>query len=419
MKKRGYARLDIYIDTYNINDCDLVCKDYQLDIEVSNNQTLQVTAYVSNYSSTDIVGNIGVECQITNNVTNYCQTSTGIITGLSARETKDVTISFNISDCMPTEFNVLIKVDPNHLIPERNEENNEAETAYYYYKYQENYPVLINHHGALSERPLINVNDILLNGTKIQTSGSFCWERNNQPCMYSIPIMENERTDYIVNEYDDNSGNFVLTKINGDTGEDICSYQISGSYVFVHKYCLGDITGDGEDELILLYGSPCNNLIIFSLDGTCLFDNLSNVKDIAIGDRDNDGKNELFISRSNQLYCYDFINNNLICNGQTAISTQSNIILNDFNNDGILDCATFSNYNIYLIDCSTMSAYWNHNFPLIILNFSSGDIDNDGINEIIFTQSGTNNYDTSVYLIDYIESAYEMLLFSENEQFNI
>ncbi|MCF8356940.1 MAG: FG-GAP-like repeat-containing protein [Melioribacteraceae bacterium] len=417
----GDPALNILLDSENIEIGDLQCSSQQINTEVINNQTLHVSAGVSNLSYANISGNIVVECQLTNNLTGNSQTNVYVMSSISAMETKGATFNFNISDCMPTEFDILITVDPNNLITERNEENNEAETGYDYYRFQDNFPVIINMvEGSFlsDDAPLYHNNNIILGGKKISSSGQLLWDCNLRAEGLSLPIKTNETDfDYIVREK--TLSDSRLYRIDGNTGNCQFYYSVDPNESGFYNYCLGDLNNDGINELICKYVTTPQvqwYLAIFGLDGTVLtnFD-CGQFKDIAIGDGNNDGKNELYILTDNDLTSYDYNNGTLTQINQITSASYFNksFALEDFNNDGELDCVIFSGNVISFLTCSDFLMFDEVNLTSSFKYAALGDIDNDGNTEIVISQTGDTYDETDIYRIDILETEYEFLFTEE------
>ncbi len=415
----GDPALNIALNSENINECELLCDEQQISIEVINNQTLQVNVGVRNLSYIT-ANNVEVLCELTNNM-NYSASLTQTILTIQGIETIGLNFDFNISDCMPTEFEIFISVDPDNLIAERNENNNEAETEYDYYRYQESFPFIINMvEGSFlsDEIPLYHNDSIIIGGKKISSSGELLWDCNLRTEGLSLPIKVNDTDfDYIVREKDISAGGSRLYRIDGNTVNNLIYSVCASEHSFI-KYLLGDLNNDGEEELIcnyyLTYPYPQYNIAIFDLDGTVLTDDYSGqIRDFAIGDGDNDGKNELYVLKGGNLERYDY--NDGVLTQINQVNLTGNLYsfaLDDFNNDGELDCIVLSSNKIYFLDCSSFVIFEEIDLTSHLSFYhhaALGDIDNDGITEIVISQTGGSGSETDIYKIDILGVEYEYL----------
>ena len=415
----GDPALNIALNSENINECELLCDEQQISIEVINNQTLQVNVGVRNLSYIT-ANNVEVLCELTNNM-NYSASLTQTILTIQGIETIGLNFDFNISDCMPTEFEIFISVDPDNLIAERNENNNEAETEYDYYRYQESFPFIINMvEGSFlsDEIPLYHNDSIIIGGKKISSSGELLWDCNLRTEGLSLPIKVNDTDfDYIVREKDISAGGSRLYRIDGNTVNNLIYSVCASEHSFI-KYLLGDLNNDGEEELIcnyyLTYPYPQYNIAIFDLDGTVLTDDYSGqIRDFAIGDGDNDGKNELYVLKGGNLERYDY--NDGVLTQINQVNLTGNLYsfaLDDFNNHGELDCIVLSSNKIYFLDCSSFVIFEEIDLTSHLSFYhhaALGDIDNDGITEIVISQTGGSGSETDIYKIDILGVEYEYL----------
>ncbi len=417
----GDPALNILLDSDNIQLCDLLCSPQQIDIEDINHQTLQITAAISNLSHADVTQNVIVECNILNNFTGFSLTSTEEITnGIGQMEYENVIFSFDISSTMPTEFDIQIIVDPiepnlpNGSIIERNENNNLTSKEYKFLRYQEGFPNLIpisdHNYNFFQDIPLLHNNSILSCGTKSSFDGDLLWNSYLKNEGLYLPIEMNQNDyDYIFRVLSDDE--YHLHRIDGNNGVDLFTYSSLNEYR-VKNYCLGDINEDGNNELISHYSSiqPYQNWIsIYDLDGNALMNPFATtyIKDIAIGDSDLDGINEVFILDSNDLIKYDFQNGALNFNNQT--SGGNTLTLSDFNNDGNLDCAIFRNDVVKIRNSADFSPICEIPLPYDYHSHSIGDVDNDGIPEIVLTLYDEVNLSLYIYEIDFLENEYQIL----------
>lgn len=404
----GDPALNILIDTENILRCDLICSEQEISIEDINNQSLQVTVGVTNSSSVEI-NDVVVECQITTNPTSINQSTYNTIEVIPRMETVETIFTFNISDYMPTEFDVNIIIDPADLIPERNEENNEVEKNYDHYRLQEGFPTVMLNSFQNINIPLAFDNSIIFDGKKISSVGEIIWDSGLVARNYSIPICGYDSFDYII------ESNYQLFRRDGDDGGPVNMYVINGGDEFFTDWCLGDLSNNGEYELIANYGddleSGITDIVVFDLDGNLLeTDPIFYPKDIAIGDGNNDGRNEIYILKSSSIIKYEYVNDELILIDEMLFipNTSKYFALADFNDDGNLDCVIFLQSKVIILNCNDLSPILEIPLTSTLSDFALGDIDNDGVKEIAVTQYGGGIAD--IYTIDILESGYQLLL---------
>jgi len=422
----GDPALNILLDSLNIGECDLVCSPLEIDPESIDNQTLIITAGVKNLSNID-VENVDVKCILNES---YEQTIT--IDLIEGMHTGSAVFNYDISSTFPTTFTVEIIADPDSLIAERNENNNEAETEYDYYCFQNGFPAVVNKSVNTACVPSYNDNYIILDGMKISTSGEIIWywEIDLPQFSHAIPIYDGDSYDYIAS-----TTQYHLYRIEGDNGDEVNTYVVNGGDEVFCYFCLGDLNNDGEYELVAAYKDNLQtfyftDVVIFDLDGILLTPGpipINYIKDIAIGDGNNDGKNEIYILRCADEYGvakvekYDYDDGVLTLIDEVNLypNVLKDFALDDFNDDGELDCVIFSENNVTILNCSDLNS---HPLAEISLtpgtydNFALGDIDNDGVTEIVVTQDAISST-TWIYKIDILDSGYE-LLFSENNIIN-
>jgi hypothetical protein len=412
----GDPATNIYLDTEIIDDCDLFCSPLEIEVKSVNNQNLCITAGVKNLSEVT-VNNVIVKCILTDNFTNESYEELITIDLLEGMDTESAIFNFNISDFMPTEFDILIDVNPGFPIPERNEENNETEIEYSYYRYQENFPLLLplyDNSFNIGDIPLCFDNSIIFGGKKISKDGDLCWDSGINTEGISLPVYNSSSdvTDYIMR--DDETRH--LYRINDNDPTNPIHYD-TGIYNVYNDYCLGDINNDGVLELIVGCKYQLNNrkVMIFNLDGNLLtYEQIDNaIIDIAIGDGNNNGKIELFVLNGNAnpvITIYEMNDGQLIeINQINVLDDPQNIFLEDFNNNGFLDIVTFSDNSMTFFDCSNYTSYLQIVFTNQAYSYSIGDIDNDGITEPIILLMGSNFFEIDVYKIDVLGNQFEFL----------
>jgi len=408
----GDPALNILLDIVNINECDLLCNRQEIDVTTIENQTLHVVAGICNRSEVDITDNFEVECYLTNEFLNTTEYSNVTISGIGPMGVEAASFNFNVRNYMPGEYEVRIVVDALDEIQERNEENNVTEIIYDFYRFQDGFPVLYSHSQVVIPNvPLVDNGCVIIGNKKLSSDGDQIWENDLETCGLPLPICDNDnnRTDYIFL----NIGRNKFYKVNGINGNYVMIYSDPGN---IYNYCLGDVNNDGELELIC--NAQCDNIpitdqrlkvIVLSNNYNSFelgIDYCESVNDIAIGDSDNDGKNEIYVldATNEQLKRYEFNNNEITLTDYKQLDcTPKKIILEDFNMDGNLDCFIGCKFNLYLIDCfpegfATIDELLLENRSLYATTV--GDVYNDGNTEIIAIESEIGSGgDSEIYLI--------------------
>ncbi|MBL7085511.1 MAG: T9SS type A sorting domain-containing protein, partial [Candidatus Cloacimonetes bacterium] len=425
----GDPSLNILLDSENITEGDLLCNQQQISVNNINNQTLQIVVGISNRSEVNITDNFDVICYLTDTFFETTDSLSQTINCINAMQTIGVDFDFDISNSMPTEFAIQIIVDPDNLIAERNEENNEAEIGYDFYRFLDGFPCIYYQEEpewwmiVNKNIPLFDNNHIIINGKKISSSGDIILDSNLQTSGLSLPIYNssNGYFDYIIRSQDLK----YIYRIDGTNGDILDEYN-NGDYE-ITNYCLGDINNDGEIELVcsLHRDPPRNKIVIFDLsdsslnilyEGTGGISTHIVIDDLAIGDGDNDGKNEIYGIETfyrDKIRRYEFNNGNLTVSDQHEFSSDPlKIILEDFNYDGELDCVVFLEDTIYFLDCANFdNILYDVNLTSNLRRATLGDIDNDGITEILILESNGN-----IYKIDILDTDQEQFIFSVGDQ---
>jgi len=394
------------------------------------NQTLHVLAGICNRSEVDITDNFEVECYLTNNFLNTTEYNSVTISGIGPMGVEPANFDFNVSNYMPGDYEVKIIVDVLDDIDKRNEENNTTTITHEFERPQDGFPVLYSHsQDYIPNVPLIDNGCIIIGNKKISSDGNQIWENDLETYGLPLPLYDNDtdETDYIFLNSDRNQ----FFKVNGTIGNYVLIYSDPGN---IYNYCLGDVNNDGELELICnaqYDDSPITDqrLIIIDLSNNNLFyvgiDDCEFVNGIAIGDGNNDGKNEIYIldATNKQLKRYELNNNEITLTDYKQFDCiPSKIVLEDFNMDGDLDCFIVTyGFRLYLLDCST----WG--FDIIcemqqpnrgVSAVSAGDIYNDGITKIVEIEDMHDN-PSEIYLISINDNQFSReLLFSIEDYFD-
>ena len=402
----GDPALNILLDSENVNYCDFIFNSNHYNINETENRTIQIEMGICNRSFIDYIWPISIRCFLLNTLHGNEHEEVITINDLDGMEEKIINFEFDVSYALPSEFIVNIEIDPDNLIVERDEDNNNYEGTYGYYRYQEGFPYISHEHNLhIYELPLFHNNSIILGGRKVDSSGNLEWTCPYHATYLTLPVYNNT-----LNEY-----NYIilgesprhLYKIN-DSGEELVHFNTG----IVTAYCLGDINNDGEAELIYgtKHGFGDYKLEISDLEGNSLIDPIDSnpVNDLAIGDSDNDGKNELYGLLQNSLISYVFDNGELTEINQYHISEYvQKLILDDFNSNGILDIAVLANEHIYLLESADFNELDIVDLSDLMRNAAAGDIDNDGITEFLLLQEGNGSSTLDVYIVDYNDNSYE------------
>ncbi|MCK5050217.1 MAG: VCBS repeat-containing protein [Candidatus Cloacimonetes bacterium] len=404
----GDPATNIYLDTEIIDDCDLVCCPIEIDIENINNQYLCVTAGVKNLSEVT-VNNVEVKCILIDEFDNTISEDIINIGTIEGMQTGSAIFNFSIETSYPTTFAVEIIADPDNLIQERSENNNTVESNFSYFREQDGYPVQIYEDYNILSGPysLIKDQSIIIGGKKYSSDGSIIWNTGIEVRGSSIPVYNEERSrfDYFILNYEGNR----IYRIDGNDGS-IMSFYDSGDYV-ITSYCLGDLNNDGEFELIcFVVYSGLKKIMIFDSELIILLeypvDNY--VYDFAIGDGDNNGINELYTIciLNNKIISYSFNDQELIVIAEQNLNQPGeNIFLEDFDNNGSLDCVVLTNNSAIFFNCPDLTPLTS--MPTVALNSNCnaaalGDVDNDGITEIVLIEGSDQDlYVTKIDLGQY------------------
>jgi len=409
----GDPALNILLDTDNIYYCDLHCSHQELRVENMNNQTLRINVGVKNLSYVT-ANNVEVLCELTNNM-NYSASLTQTIPIIQGMETIGLDFDFNIADELPAEFNYLVDIDPNFLIDERTDNNNTIESNYIFLREQNGYPVPIYEDHTISGTPLYDDQSIIIGGKKHSSDGSmiWVWEPELETSGSSIPVFNETEScfDYFILNIDRNR----IHRINGNNGSTM-SYYYSGEHI-INSYCLGDLNNDGELELIcFLFKIGAMKIMIFDSELNILLEQpVDNIFfDLAVGDGNNDGINELYTLctfYNNKIISYSFNGQALnIIAEQNLNPGCSKFFLEDFDNNGSLDCAVFARNSVHFFNCpdltpSMTTVTLNSDYKAVAL----GDIDNDSVTEIVLFEGD--------YYVTKIDLGQHTPLFSVDDQY--
>jgi len=427
----GDPALNILLDSDNINECDLICNAQEIDFDNTQNQNLNITAGINNLSQVEVNDDFTVDCTLTNVFLNMSETESVTLNGIAPMGEISAIFNFDVSNYVPGDYEVKIIVDVFDDIDERNDENNTTTITHEFERPQDGFPVLYSHsQDYIPNVPLVDNGCVIIGNKKLSSNGNQIWENDLETYGLPLPLYDNDtdETDYIFLNSDRNQ----FFKVNGTIGNYVEIYSDPGN---IYNYCLGDVNNDGELELICnaqYDDSPITDqrLIIIDLsNNNNLFyvgiDDCDLVNDIAIGDGNNDGKNEIYVldATNDQLKRYEFNNNEITLTDYKQFDcTPSKIVLEDFNMDGDLDCFIVTyGFRLYLLDCST----WG--FDIIcemqqpnreLRAVSAGDIYNDGITKIVEIEK-MHDEPLEIYLISINDNEFSReLLFRIEDSFD-
>jgi hypothetical protein len=216
-------------------------------------------------------------------------------------------------------------------------------------------------------------------------------------------------------------------------GNETRMYQnISGAWVetnisdvtnSVYSIAIEDANNDGQNEVVIGMGSTTNEVRMYSYSPVCSQGTLNsstslietNIKDesvgvysVAVGDANNDGKNDVVIgmsSTANEIRMYENKSGSWV---ETVINnspdTVYSVSVGDANNDGRNDVvigAGYSNNELRMYE--NKSGGWIEtnisNFSMYVYSTPIGDADNDGKNEIVIGKQNVtpNSYNLRMY----------------------
>lgn len=192
---------------------------------------------------------------------------------------------------------------------------------------------------------------------------------------------------------------FVLSH----TGQLLWNYTNNGSAPVTEIYA-ADINNDGAVEIII--GTSNNYTKVLTNNGTLLWEyNLwQPVSDIDIIDYDNDGKKEIVVgcgwgsaNNGNKIFLLSH-NGSYLWNYTVGNDVQNSLSVGDLDGDGISDifCGSDENAKFFAIK-SDGTQLWNYSAipdtssPFARHTTIIDDINNDGINEIICSSTGSSN----------------------------
>ncbi|MCF8299274.1 MAG: T9SS type A sorting domain-containing protein, partial [Saprospiraceae bacterium] len=397
--------LNIYLDTENVVCGDLYCSPDNISAEYMNNQTLCVTAGITNLCQLTYLYDVSVRCTLYDNFTSERYHENARINGIGYMETEDAVFYFDVSTKYPTNYRIGIFIDPQNLINERNENNNITSKLYEFYKESNDYPVVIEEEGyEQNSSALFWDNSILISGKRYDSEGDLIWNYDNDCMCTFMPLYSESSHQYNYIIINDESGEHDICLIDGSDGSLIESYDVPEG-CRIGTYATGDVNNDGVDEIIIASSAiPEFDLLIFDenldLINTIETNGLP-IQDIAIGDSDNNGINEIFV-----LYCfgwnnfkkYEFDNNSyeIISEVMLNYPTLLNLNLMDYNEDGEFDCVIFENEHILVTQAKDDEvneySFGDDIITPINLDYldrslvssAIGDIDNNRAAEVVF-----------------------------------
>ncbi len=201
----------------------------------------------------------------------------------------------------------------------------------------------------------------------------------------------------LVRMYTNTSGGWVET-------------NITSSPSSVESVVIGDANNDGKNEVVIGTYGPSEVLMYQNISGGWVETNISNeptmVYPVAIGDANNDGQNEVVIGmipvfgESNMLRMYQNMSGGwtetIIGNVQATVYS---VAVGDANNDGKNEIASVGNAKKVML-YENMSGSWVEtdikDEPTNIYSVAIGDANNDGKNETVIGMWSTNN-ETRMY----------------------
>ena len=393
----GDPATNIYLDTEIIAECDLVCSPLEITINEDNLHNVNVISGIKNLSSVN-AQNVNVECILTDVFSNQSIIENCTIDLIEGMSTESANFNFNDGLDYPTTISVEIIVDPDNLIPERNENNNNANKEFKFYREINNFPSVVDNDNFIqSNTPLYWDKSIISAGTKIDYNGNVLWSNDINSKSLFMPTynINDDHYNYVaIIKVSDLTDGIVV--IDGQNGSIQSSYTLPDNQRSLN-YCIGDINNDGSFEIIVSYVN------LPSYSGTLILDDNLNiietimsssllVTDISIGDSDNNGINELFILEGIAPSClrkfeYDGSNYNLIDN--IVLDTPSyRINLADHNDDGELDCIVYSTSQIKILNASDFDeTLFDISLDSTLNMIAIGDINNDGNHEVVVLEN--------------------------------
>jgi hypothetical protein len=205
----------------------------------------------------------------------------------------------------------------------------------------------------------------------------------------------NTPNDYNLRMYENVSGGWVET-------------NISDTPVYVDSVAIGDANNDGKNEVVIGLSTATNEVRIYeNKTGKWVETNISDapytVQTIAIGDANNDGKNDVVIgmgysgATTKLLRMYENKSGGWV---ETNISDEpthvSSVAIGDANNDGnkdvVIGLSTATNeVRIYENKTGKWVETNISDAPIYVSSVAIGDANNDGKNEMVIGMLSTNN----------------------------
>ncbi|MDI6738878.1 MAG: VCBS repeat-containing protein, partial [Candidatus Edwardsbacteria bacterium] len=187
----------------------------------------------------------------------------------------------------------------------------------------------------------------------------------------------------------------------------------------IEAVCIGDVNNDGTNEIVALNGSAYDggqaHLSIYAYSGgdiwtkvwaTTYTSQRFGERDLAIGDCDNDGQNELVVGfdwygRCFRIYEHTGSNNFTESFNSGNISDVRSVQVADCDNDGnneiLVGTANWGTWDVrvYKWNGSAYALQWDS--PTIgTMHAVCGDVDNDGLNEIVAASHDGDRHPDSV-----------------------
>ncbi len=219
------------------------------------------------------------------------------------------------------------------------------------------------------------------------------------------------------------AGRLAIMLNNGNGFSEPVLYSV-GSRSYLRAVAVGDITGDNILDIVVAVADSPGSVVILAGTGTGTFYHFRTLNvgqsgyyyypsDVAVGDFNRDGKNDIVVAAVGNLLVY--------LNSDNGISAQStfypvanlpvaDIALADFNHDGILDAAVTNNgYNSssygFVPSVSVLLGNASGGFGTAKIyqtgrgasSIAAADFNNDGNFDIVFT-NGYNSYSSDNHL---------------------
>jgi hypothetical protein len=196
--------------------------------------------------------------------------------------------------------------------------------------------------------------------------------------------------------YENRSGGWIETNIS-NLPTDVLSVAI------------GDANNDGKNDVVIVMGSTLNETRMYeNKSGGWVETNISDpsaccsVKYVAIGDANNDGLNEVVIGMANSVYevrMYNYTGGSWVetyISDQLALGDVYSVAIRDADNDGRNEVVVGGSTDPYELRMyKNESGIWNEtnisNAPGYVYSVAVGDVNHDGLNETVIGVGSTIN----------------------------